>query len=191
MNNRLIYMALGAIVLAGAGIYAATGGLRAAEGPETKTGERTPDWAAAEKARIEQGANPGVATGQSGTNAPAGGEVPVLIPGPTPGVATVQSGENVRVQQVADGYIANIPGVAYDIVIHGTKLFTVDPDAARTTGARPEYTFNDGEDGQTLSFSRFGVDYTIDFKCKQTPPGVACITRDQAIAVAERLRVAS
>jgi hypothetical protein len=194
MNTRTLLIAAGAAVAIVVGGAIAFGTLQADEEPVVREGERTPDWAAAEQARIQQGG------GQGGTVRPEGGAtspaqpgaVPVLIPGPAPGTATPQGGDTVRIQQTEDGYFAVITGTAYDMVIHGTRLFTVAPDnAPAPEGPRPTYTFADAEDGHSLSFSRFGVDYSIDFRCKLVPPGTACVTRDQAIAVAERLRVAS
>ena len=63
--------------------------------------------------------------------------------------------------------------------------------APASTRARAESSSPvSGEGEATMSFSRFGADYTIQFECKQIDGGDTCITEAEAKEFADSLFVA-
>ncbi|MFN4226344.1 MAG: hypothetical protein ACK4HR_08490 [Hyphomonas sp.] len=119
---------------------------------------------------------------QSGEDAPP---VPVFLPSAP---VSVQGGETaIRFQPTSDGYYAFFPGDAYDIIVNGTNVVIVAPGETRQP--RPEtYTFAPTTTGASVTFSRYGADYLVEFECKVFQAGQPnCITEEEALAFARDL----
>lgn len=152
--------------------------------PESVTSGAVIDW---EAARRDLAARPleereGSFTIQSGTDAPP---VPVFLPSAP---VSVQGGEaGVRFQPTPDGYYAFFPGDAYDIVVNGTNAVILAP--GETAQLRAEaYTFATTTTGASVTFSRYGADYIVEYECKVFERGEpACITEEEAIDFARDL----
>jgi hypothetical protein len=152
--------------------------------PETVTAGSRIDW---EAARRDLAARPleereASFSIQSGGDAPP---VPVFLPSAP---VSVQGGEvAIRFQPTNDGYYAFFPGDAYDIIVNGTNVVFLSPGEAPQP--RPEtYTFATTTTGASVTFSRYGADYLVEFECKVFTAGQPnCITEDEALAFARDL----
>ena len=116
-----------------------------------------------------------------GEEAPA---VPVLLP---TGIVSVQrAGSGPKFRQTDDGYFARYPGLAYDIVVHGTNEITaIDGQVVLRD---EDFDFADMAGGAQVSLSRYGADYLVTFECNGadgTESG--CITEPEALEVARGL----
>jgi len=119
---------------------------------------------------------------QSGGDAPP---VPVFLPSAP---VSVQGGETaIRFQPTSDGYYAFFPGDAYDIVVNGTNVVILAP--GETPQPRAEtYAFSPTTTGASVTFSRYGADYLVEFECKVFAAGQPnCITEEDAVAFARDL----
>lgn len=152
--------------------------------PETVTAGSSIDW---EAARRDLAARPleereASFSIQSGGDAPP---VPVFLPSAP---VSVQGGEvAIRFQPTNDGYYAFFPSDAYDIIVNGTNVVFLSPGEAPQP--RPEtYTFATTTTGASVTFSRYGADYLVEFECKVFTAGQPnCITEDEALAFARDL----
>ncbi|MFN7180139.1 hypothetical protein [Hyphomonas sp.] len=152
--------------------------------PETVTAGSSIDW---EAARRDLAARPleereASFSIQSGGDAPP---VPVFLPSAP---VSVQGGETaIRFQPTSDGYYAFFPGDAYDIIVNGTNVVFLAP--GETPQPRAEtYTFAPTTTGASVTFSRYGADYLVEFECKVFTAGQPnCITEDEALAFARDL----
>lgn len=144
------------------------------------------DW---EAARRDLAARPledreGSFSIQSGGDAPP---VPVFLPSAP---VSVQGGETaIRFQPTSDGYYAYFPGDAYDIIVNGTNVVILAP--GETAAPRPEtFDFAPSTTGATVTFSRYGADYLVEFECKALTGGLPeCITEEEALAFARDLAI--
>jgi hypothetical protein len=88
-----------------------------------------------------------------------------------------------------DGYFARLGLEEFDIVVNGTRMFAVAPQGAgapsRDTTA---YQFSESDTGMSVTFNRFGADYSIDFVCRGPGgEGSACVSEAEAAEFVERL----
>lgn len=152
--------------------------------PETVTAGSSIDW---EAARRDLAARP-LEEREASFSIQSGGEappVPVFLPSAP---VSVQGGETaIRFQPTNDGYYAFFPGEAYDIVVNGTNVVILAP--GETPQPRPEtYTFAPTTTGASVTFSRYGADYLVEFECKVFQAGQpSCITEEEALAFAHDL----
>jgi hypothetical protein len=166
---------------------------QAAGEPTPKQGERAVNWGEAKQAQPAQAPlSPGLAPDPNSAAAKLS-PVPVLTPPPVAGAAAagLEAGSEMILKPTPDGYFARIAGKAYDITIHGTKAFLEAPVTAPKPGAvdTTKYRFETGEGQAQVSFSKFGVDYLVQFDCKGDPMK-PCITEAEALAYAQKLQVA-
>lgn len=152
--------------------------------PETVASGAAIDW---EAARRDLAARPleereASFSIQSGGDAPP---VPVFLPSAP---VSVQGGETaIRFQPTSDGYYAFFPGDAYDIVVNGTNVVFLAPGETRQPRAET-YTFAPTTTGASVTFSRYGADYLVEFECKTFAAGVPnCITEEEAVSFARDL----
>lgn len=150
--------------------------------PETKTGQI--DWDAARKAKAE--ATRGDQT-VSIAAAPSGPPpaVPMLLPA---GVVRAANAQAPQIHKTDTGYFANYDMPKFSATVTGTNKSYVT--GAPAAGAKEALKFTVGEGEATMSFSRFGADYTIQFECKQIDGGDTCITEAEAKEFADSLFVA-
>jgi predicted small lipoprotein YifL len=155
---------------------------QAQAGPEAKTGQI--DWEAARKAKAE--ASRGDQT-VSVAAAPGGPPpaVPMLLPA---GVVRAANAGPPAIRKTETGYFANYDMPKYSATVTGTNKSYVT--GAPSAGAKEALKFTIGEGEATMSFSRFGADYTIQFECKQIDGGDTCITEAEAKEFADSLFVA-
>jgi hypothetical protein len=154
--------------------------------PESTEAGAVIDWEAARRdfaARPvdEQGSNFQVA---SGGEAPP---VPVFLPA---NPVAAQSGEGtVRFQPTSDGYYAFFPGEAYDTIVNGTNVVITAPGEA-VAPRTDEYRYQPTTTGASVSFSKYGADYLVEYECKLITSGTPdCITEDEALAFARDLAI--
>jgi hypothetical protein len=118
----------------------------------------------------------------------SGGEpppVPVFLPG---GDTVSAASGNVVFQPLKDGYFANIPGPAYNMVINGTNRVAGTGEA---TAARPEgYRFETTSTGAMVAFSKYNVDYLVEFECNEAGPTGTCIEEADALRIAQEMVLA-
>ncbi len=121
---------------------------------------------------------------QSGGDSPP---VPIFLPSSP---VMMQGGEAaLRFQPTDDGYYAFFPGEAYDIIVNGTNVVINAP--GETTQPRTDaYTFQITSTGASVSFSRYGADYLVEYECKALVRGMPeCITEEEAISFARDLAI--
>jgi len=155
---------------------------QAQAGPESKTGQI--DWEAARKAKAE--ASRGDQT-VSIAAAPSGPPpaVPMLLPA---GVVRAANAQAPQIHKTDTGYFANYDMPKFSATVTGTNKSYVT--GAPAVGAKEALKFTAGEGEATMSFSRFGADYTIQFECKQIDGGNTCISEAEAKEFADSLFVA-
>jgi len=111
--------------------------------------------------------------------------VPMLLPG---GIVQTASDRPVPPRITKDGYFATYHQPRYDVIVNGSQK-------AYATGGTPaadktEMKFQPAEAGASLSFSRYGADYLIEFECREVDSPDGCINEAQAKEFAESLFVA-
>jgi hypothetical protein len=142
------------------------------------------DW---DKARSDFAKRP---ADQQSVSIQAAGEegpppVPMLLPS---GIAQAQNDRPVPPVVTKDGYFATYHLPRYDAIVNGSnKAYAAGGQAA---GDKSEMKFTQGEASASLSFSRYGADYTIDFECREVDGADSCITEAQAKEFADSLFVA-
>ena len=152
--------------------------------PATPTTTLTIDWAAA---RADLAANSeGVVSIQSANEPPA--PVPVLLP---TGIVISQSADSGPVyRNTPDGYFAFYPGAAYNLVVNGTNQ-AIESDLTAASNPDKAVTFTAMAGGAFVWLTRYGADYTVEFECNEVDSeGDTCITKEEAIAVVDKLIVA-
>jgi hypothetical protein len=142
------------------------------------------DWEAARKAKAE--ATRGDQT-VSIAAAPSGPPpaVPMLLPA---GVVRAANAQAPQIHKTDTGYFANYDMPKFSATVTGTNKSYVT--GAPSAGSKEALKFTTGEGEATMSFSRFGADYTIQFECKQIDGGDSCITEAEAKEFADSLFVA-
>jgi hypothetical protein len=111
--------------------------------------------------------------------------VPMLLPS---GIVQAQSDRMVPPVVTKDGYFATYHLTRYDATVNGSmKAYTGTGAAA---GDKAAMKFTKGEANASLSFSRYGADYLIDFECREVDGPEGCITETEAKEFAESLFVA-
>lgn len=113
--------------------------------------------------------------------------VPMLLPS---GVVTAQGAGDRPTAPVitGDGYFATYHLPKYDAIVNGSnKAYQIPGQAA---GDKTVMKFTKGEATASLTFSRYGANYTIDFECRQVDGGDSCITEAEAKEFADSLFVA-
>lgn len=153
-------------------------------GPQAVEGSSTIDWEAARRDLASRPIEEREAsfTIQSGGDAPP---VPVFLPSAP---VSVQGGETaIRFQPTADGYYAFFPSDTYDIIVNGTNVVITAP--GEVAAPRTEnYTFATTTTGASVTFSRYGADYIVEYECKAFENGQPnCITEEEALAFARDL----
>lgn len=170
--------ALGALALAAAA---------SADDPTPTKRTRNVEWPAGAQAAADAIADRVFPAGAS--SAFADSPIPVLAP---QGIESEEARAFLKTyRSVKNGFFATIPGSAYDVVINGTQSFAVAPAAATVVerGDR-KYLFEFGEIGAHISFSKFGVDYLVEFNCHETPSLTkSCVTQDEAVAFVDKLQI--
>ncbi|MEO0465712.1 MAG: hypothetical protein AAF216_04150 [Pseudomonadota bacterium] len=154
--------------------------------PTSTSGEATINWDAARTDLASNGSDTAAPSGfqiQSGADAPP---VPVLLP---TGIVTTQSApdEAPRFRQMADGYFARYPGVAYDITVSGTnEVFDTPGDTAKQN---EDANYRSTATGAMVTIGRYGADYMIEFECNGAAGalGDGCIDEANALEIARSL----
>jgi hypothetical protein len=112
--------------------------------------------------------------------------VPMLLPS---GIAQTQGDRPVPPVVTKDGYFATYHLPRYDAIVNGSnKAYSAAGQAAG--GDKSAMRFTTSEASASLSFSRYGADYTIDFECREVDGADSCITEAQAKEFADSLFVA-
>jgi hypothetical protein len=120
----------------------------------------------------------------AGEDGPA--PVPMLLPS---GIILPQSDRPVPPVVTKDGYFATYHLPRYDAIVNGSnKAYVAAGQAAG--GDKSAMKFTTSEASASLSFSRYGADYTIDFECREVDGGDSCITEAEAKEFADSLFVA-
>lgn len=118
--------------------------------------------------------------GQEGTS-----PVPMLLPS---GIVQTASDRPVPPVITKDGYFATYHLARYDATVNGSmKAYT---GTGAPVGDKEAMKFTTGEATASLSFSRYGADYLIDFECREVDGPESCITEAEAKEFAESLFVA-
>lgn len=112
--------------------------------------------------------------------------VPMLLPG---GMVQTASDRPVPPRITKDGYFATYHQPRYDVIVNGSqKSYAAGGMAA--AGDKTEMKFQPAEAGASLTFSRYGADYLIEFECREVDSPEGCITEAQAKEFADSLFVA-
>lgn len=156
--------------------------VQVASAPST---EQTVDW---EKARADftskRPADAPATVQTSGQEGPS--PVPMLLPS---GIVQTASDRPTPPVVTKDGYFATYHLARYDAIVNGSmKAYTGTGQTA--TGDKEAMKFTKGEAVASLSFSRYGADYLIDFECREIDGPEGCITEAEAKEFAESLFVA-
>jgi hypothetical protein len=143
------------------------------------------DWDAARADFAKRPAEAQNVTVQAaGEDGPA--PVPMLLPS---GIAQTQNDRPVPPVVTKDGYFATYHLPRYDAIVNGSnKAWAAAGQAAG--GDKTAMKFTTGEASASLSFSRYGADYTIDFECREVDGADSCITEAEAKEFADSLFVA-
>jgi hypothetical protein len=111
--------------------------------------------------------------------------VPMLLPS---GIVQTASDRPVPPVVTKDGYFATYHLARYDATVNGSmKAYT---GTGAPAGDKEALKFTVGEATASLSFSRYGADYLIDFECREVDGPGSCITEAEAKEFAESLFVA-
>jgi len=156
--------------------------VQVASAPST---EQTVDW---EKARADftskRPADAPATVQTSGQEGPS--PVPMLLPS---GIVQTASDRPTPPVVTKDGYFATYHLARYDAIVNGSmKAYTGTGQTA--TGDKEAMKFTKGEAVASLSFSRYGADYLIDFECREIDGPEGCITEAEAKEFADSLFVA-
>ncbi len=111
--------------------------------------------------------------------------VPLLLPG---GDTVSAASGAVTYQPLTDGYFANIPGAAYNIVINGTNRVADSSEAASPRS--DAYRFETTSTGALVAFSKYNVDYLIEFECNEVSASGTCIEEADAMRIAQDMVLA-
>jgi hypothetical protein len=112
--------------------------------------------------------------------------VPMLLPS---GIVQTASDRPTPPVVTKDGYFATYHLPRYDAIVNGSmKAYTGTGQAAQSDKEAMKFTM--GEAVASLSFSRYGADYLIDFECREIDGPQGCITEAEAKEFAESLFVA-
>ncbi len=112
--------------------------------------------------------------------------VPMLLPS---GIVQTASDRPTPPVITKDGYFATYHLARYDAIVNGSmKAYTGTGQAA--VADKEAMKFTTGEAVASLSFSRYGADYLIDFECREIDGPTSCITEAEAKEFAESLFVA-
>jgi hypothetical protein len=128
---------------------------------------------------------------QNATVQTAGEDGPAPVPMLLPSIVGAQSANDRPVPPVVtkDGYFATYHLPRYDAIVNGSnKAYATAGQASAGDKTAMKFTTSDAT--ASLSFSRYGADYTIDFECRQVDGGESCITEAEAKEFADGLFVA-
>jgi hypothetical protein len=152
-------------------------------GPQAVTGEI--NWEAARADLAKRPASvQSVQIQSAGNSGPP--PVPMLLPS---GIVSSQSADRPTPPVVTDdGYFATYHLPKYDAIVNGSNKAYASGQAA--VGSKEDMKFQTGEASASLSFSKYGASYTIDFECRQVDGGDSCITEAEAKEFASSLFVA-
>ncbi|MEL6724168.1 MAG: hypothetical protein AAFP81_13565 [Pseudomonadota bacterium] len=153
---------------------------------EQKTAEI--DWNAARIDFAERDFDEGAMAQVASGGAPA---VPILLPDEPVGVASVGGAEALQFRPLADGYFAVKKGEVYDLIINGTDRLIARPDGVGTA-SDTELNYEETMTGATVSFSRYGASYLVEFMCKEreTVLDGSCVNEAGALSEVEKLLIA-
>lgn len=152
----------------------------APQGPATTTG--TVDWEAARADLAKRPAD--VVVPQAAGSDPL--VVPMLLPG---GIVQTAADRPVPPRIMKDGYFATYHLPRYDVTVNGSQKSYAAGGAAPAAD-KGEMKFQVGEAAASLTFSRYGADYLIDFECREVDGPEGCITEAEAKEFADSLFVA-
>ena len=160
---------------------AVDGAVQVASAPAT---EGQIDWAKAQADfTSKRPADAPVSVQTAGQDGPS--PVPMLLPS---GIVQTASDRPVPPVVTKDGYFATYHLARYDATVNGSmKAYT---GTGAPTGDKEAMKFTIGEAAASLSFSRYGADYLIDFECREVDGPGSCITEAEAKELAESLFVA-
>ncbi len=155
--------------------------VQVASAPST---EQTINWEAARADFTSKRPADAPATVQTaGQDGPS--PVPMLLPS---GIVQTASDRPTPPVVTQDGYFATYHLPRYDAIVNGSmKAYTGTGPAA---GDKQALKFTTGDGVASLSFSRYGADYLIDFECREIDGPAGCITEVEAKEFAESLFVA-
>lgn len=112
--------------------------------------------------------------------------VPMLLPG---GIVQTAADRPVPPKIMPDGYFATYHMPRYDVTVNGSqKAYAVG--GGKPTADKTVMNFQTGEASASLTFSRYGADYSIDFECRQVDGSQGCVTEAEAKEFADSLFVA-
>ena len=111
--------------------------------------------------------------------------VPMLLPG---GIVQTAADRPVPPRIMKDGYFATYHLPRYDVTVNGSqKAYDAGGKPAADKSAMK---FQIGEASASLTFSRYGADYLIDFECREVDGPEGCISEAEAREFADSLFVA-
>lgn len=90
-----------------------------------------------------------------------------------------------------DGFFAVIQGPTFDVIINGTKRFSVSPELVKRIDRDGFfYLYETAFSGANISFTRFGADYLLEFECRSVASiEQTCLTEEDAVGLADSLIV--
>jgi hypothetical protein len=141
------------------------------------------DWDAARKAKAADSAKAQTAQVAAATQGPPP-PVPMLLPS---GIVRAANAQAPQVHKTETGYFATYDLPKYSASVTGTNKSYATGGAA---GDKTAMKFTQGSGEASLSFSRFGADYLIQFECKQIDGDETCINEAEATEFASKLFVA-
>jgi hypothetical protein len=92
---------------------------------------------------------------------------------------------------VTDGYFSVVPRGDTDILINGTRSYAVAPELVkRFQRDGVSYLYQEGDGHVSISFSRYGADYLLQFECRDGE-GYAndCTNEAEVVEVIDRLTI--
>lgn len=151
--------------------------------PQSQTGDPTPTRGERE---VEFPATTQAFTGGDASQF-ADASVPVLAPAAMSTEQAETFSDSYRT--TPDGYFAQMPTDQFDVVVNGTRNFTVAPESAGAqTRDTSDIQFSESDTGLSATFNRFGADYSIDFVCRGGGDvGGACVDEAEAAEFVNRL----
>ena len=107
------------------------------------------------------------------------------------GVDSAGGDDGLQCRPLADGYFAVKKGDVYDLIINGTDRLIARPDGVGTA-SDTELNYEETMTGTTVSFSRYGASYLVEFMCKEreTVLDGSCVNEADALSEVEKLLIA-
>ena len=119
----------------------------------------------------------------------AGATVPVLAPVGLSADQVARFADTYR--STPDGYFARVGYDEYDVVMNGTRAYAVAPQASEPITAEEmrDWKVSESETGLSVTFSRYGADYSLDFVCRGAgdEESADCVEEEAAAEMARNL----